>query len=184
MMEKFKDNVSFYWEYFFKNEENSEQVSQTKFLQSLPFFSKLSLRQIRVISEYLHYREYADDEYLFEYGTPGAALFLIFEGSVAIEVPTPSGVNQVAILEDNSFLGELALLSSAERTASARCIKKSKCFALYRNDLDRLADSSPEICAEIYKSLAKVVGRRLEATTKQITSFKEKHGNKNNADAA
>lgn len=183
-MDKLKENVNFYWEYFFKDDEKSEQVTQIKFLQSLPFFQRLSLRQVRVISEYLHYREYMENEYLFEYGNPGAALFLIFKGEVAIEVPTDDGVNHVATLESNSFLGELALLSSAERTAGARTTRPTKCFALYRNDLDRLADSSPEICAEIYKALSRVVGRRLEATTKQITAYKTAHKKKKDSYAA
>ncbi|MBC86103.1 MAG: hypothetical protein CL677_02900 [Bdellovibrionaceae bacterium] len=183
-MEKLKENVNFYWDYFFKDVESSEQVTRIKFLQRLPFFRKLSLRQVRVISGHLHYREYMENEYLFEYGNPGAALFLIFKGEVAIEVPTENGVNHVATLESNSFLGELALLSSAERTAGARTLKPTQCFALYRNDLDRLADSSPEICAEIYKALAKVVGRRLEATTKQITAFKSSTMNKKATHAA
>ena len=181
-MSELKEEVNFYWDYFFKNDESNVEVSQVKFLQKLPFFKSLNLRQLRIIGNYLHYREYSDGEFLFEYSNPGAALFLIYTGEVSIEVPNEEGISQVAKLAEHSFLGELALLSSSERTASARTTKKTKCFALFRNDLHRLAQAHPEIGVEIYKSLATVVGYRLEATTKKITKYKT--GSKSNAPSA
>lgn len=165
-------DINFYWDYFFKNDNDNQEVSQVQFLQKLPFFKSLSVRQLRKIGNYLHFREFTENEYLFEYGNPGAALFLIYTGEVAIEVPTKNGLKTVAILEEHSFLGELALLSASERTASARTTKKTKCFAFFRNDLVRLGEAYPEIGTEIYKALAIVVGKRLEATTKKITAIK------------
>ena len=97
----------------------------------------------------MHEREYHENEKLFEYGNPGAALFW-FNTEISIEIPEEGSSTQVTMLSGATFLGELALLSDEVRTATARTIKKTKCLALYRNDLVALMETDPEIAGEIF----------------------------------
>lgn len=170
--------------YIFKDEGKSEELTQMEFLKKTPFFSGMSKRQLKKVIQVLHIRTFREDEYLFEYGNPGAALFFIQSGQVSIEIPSKENLTQVASLGENTFLGEIALLSSEERTASARAMKKTKTLALYRNDLVKLQEMEPEISSEFYKNLAEVIGKRLMTTTKLLSESGEPKLQKESNDAA
>lgn len=166
------NKTNFFWDFIFSKDDQSEEISQIEFLKSTTFFKRLHKHQLKEVVKIMHSRTYTEGEYLFEYGNPGAALFFIQSGEVSIEIPKDGQLNQVAVLGDNTFLGELALLNSDERTASAKANKTTKCLALYRNDLIEMLASNPQIASEIYCSLAQVVGKRLVETTKTISDFK------------
>lgn len=158
--------------YIFKDESKSEEVSQIDFLSKTPFFKDLNQRQLKKVLQILHVRNFRENEFLFEYGNPGAALFFIQSGEVSIEIPNGDSYDVVTSLKENTFLGEIALLNSDERTASARALRKTECLALYRNDLVKLQEQEPEITSEIYKQLALLVGKRLVTTTRQLRDRK------------
>lgn len=158
------------WENIFKFYK-SEQKSKIAFLKSIPFFSRLRRKQLEEVSQILHERIYDKDEFIFEMGQPGAALFLIQEGEVSIETKSDSGnITQIATLTDHSFFGELALLDESPRSASARSVSKTHAWALFRSDLLKLSVSRPDIACEIYKILANMIGERLKTTNKLLKS--------------
>ena len=83
-------------------------------------------------------RSYDTDESIFEEGQPGAALFLILQGKVAIEICREAGTTRLAVLENGAFFGEMALLDETPRSADARALERTQTLALYRNDLNEL----------------------------------------------
>lgn len=162
------------WENIFKFGK-SEQMSKIAFLKSIPFFSRLRRKQLEEVSQILHERIYEQDEFIFEMGQPGAALFLIQEGEVSIEAKAESNrVTQIATLKDHSFFGELALLDETPRSASARSVTRTHALALFRSDLLKLSESRPDIACEIYKILANMIGERLKTTNKLLKSEDKK----------
>lgn len=156
----------------------SEEASKINFLKSLPFFQDLAPWQLKRVSEVVFERTYEENETLFEQGQPGAALFLVWEGRVAIELESDasrapektSGSRRtiLAQLEKGHFLGELALLDESPRSATARAVVKTKTLALYRNDLKRLIATDPSTACLIYRSLARIVGDRLRTTNEMV----------------
>jgi|GEM_PF-425756 len=155
----------------------SEEASKINFLKSLPFFQDLAPWQLKRVTEVVFERTYEENETLFEQGQPGAALFLIWEGRVAIELdashpeakPKDLGKRTIlAQLEKGHFLGELALLDESPRSATARAFVKTKTLALYRNDLKRLIGTDPSTACLIYRALATIVGDRLRTTNEMV----------------
>jgi CRP/FNR family cyclic AMP-dependent transcriptional regulator len=161
------------WENIFKFHK-SKQKSKIAFLKGIPFFSRLRRKQLEEVSHILHERIYEKDEFIFEMGQPGAALFLIQEGEVSIEANEGNHHIQIATLADHSFFGELALLDESPRSASARSITRTHAWALFRSDLLKLSESRPDIACEIYKILANMIGERLKTTNKLLKSEKPK----------
>lgn len=161
--------------YIFKDEKNTQEMDTLDFLADSTFFKKLSRRQLKKVLQKLHIRTFREDEFLFEFGNPGAALFLIEEGEVSIEIPDKldGSTRVVTTIGSNTFLGEIALLNNDERTASARALKTTRTLALYRNDLVGMTKTDPEIASVIYQSLAQVLGKRLMTTTKMINEQKK-----------
>ncbi len=158
------------WDYLpFLNRQSGPINQRSAFLRNFIFFRNMSNRQLKHIRDVLYERTYREGEYIFEVDQPGAALFIIEEGEIAVEVMVgPNKYAEVATLAGGSFFGELALLDHAPRSASARAKKTSRVLALFRSDLDKLIDTAPDVAACIYKALATVVGERLKATNELI----------------
>lgn len=140
-------------------------LDKVHFLKRNPFFENLDKSELAELAKWVYERDYLANEYVFEWGQPGAALFIIQSGEVSIEIPTTTEESsQIAVLEKAAFFGELALLSDDPRSASARALVPTKIFALFQKDLERLSERHPEITSKIFKSLAMVIGKRLKAT--------------------
>jgi CRP-like cAMP-binding protein len=95
-------------------------LDRIQFLKTVPFFDQLSNRQLKRVSDIMFERTYETDELIFEEGQPGAALFLILDGKIAIEIYRESSTTRLAVLEAGAFFGEMALLNETPRSATAR----------------------------------------------------------------
>ena len=152
------------WETLDRWKRSSPELDRIKFLKTVPFFNELSDRQLKTVSGILFERRYETDEFIFEEGQPGAALFLILDGKVAIEMHRENHVTTLAILERGAFFGEMALLDETPRSANARSLERTRTLALYRNDLSQLIQRDPQTACQIYRALARMVGDRLRST--------------------
>ena len=152
------------WETLERWKRSSPELDRIKFLKTVPFFNELSDRQLKTVSSIVFERRYETDEFIFEEGQPGAALFLILDGSVIIEMRREDHATTLAILERGAFFGEMALLDEAPRSANARSLERTYTLALYRNDLSQLIQRDPQTACQIYRALARMVGDRLRST--------------------
>src|SRR6516165_5675007 len=97
------------WEMLGRWKRSSPELDRITFLESVPFFNQLSKRQIKDVFAILFERTYETNELIFEEGQPGAALFLILDGRVAVEMRRENHTATLAILERGAFFGEMAL---------------------------------------------------------------------------
>ena len=156
------------WQMLGRWKRSSPELDRIQFLKTVPFFDRLSNRQLKSVSDIMFERTYDTDESIFEEGQPGAALFLILDGKVAIEICRETGTTQLAILEKGAFFGELALLDETPRSADARALERTQTLALYRNDLTGLRHRHARTACQIYRSLATMIGDRLRATNELV----------------
>jgi CRP-like cAMP-binding protein len=156
------------WERLERWKRSSADLDRIQFLKTVPFFDRLSKRQLKTVSTIVFERTYEADELIFEEGQPGAALFLILDGKVAIEISRESSMTRLAVLEKGAFFGELALLDDTPRSASARALERTQTLALYRNDLNGLRHQHPRTACQIYRSLATMIGDRLRSTNELV----------------
>lgn len=158
------------WETLKRWKHSSPEIDRIQFLRTVPFFNELSNWQLRRVSEIVFERSYEQGELIFEQDQPGAALFLVVKGQVAVEMYQEHQPVTLAVLEKGAFFGEMALLDETPRSASARCLEKTHTIALYRNDLRRLIQTDPQTACHIYQSLARIVGDRLRTTNELVLS--------------
>ena len=156
------------WETLERWKRSSPELDRIKFLKTVAFFNELSDRQLKTVSSTLFERKYETNELIFEEGQPGAALFLILDGRVAVEMRRENHTATLAILERGAFFGEMALLDEAPRSANARSLEQTYTLALYRNDLSQLIQRDPQTACQIYRALAHMVGDRLRSTNQLI----------------
>jgi CRP/FNR family cyclic AMP-dependent transcriptional regulator len=156
------------WQMLERWKRSSPELDRIQFLKTVPFFNELSHRQLKTVSDIMFERNFEIDELIFTEGQPGAALFLILDGKVAVEMCRENHTTILAILAKGAFLGEMALLNEAPRSANARSLERTYTLALYRNDLSRLIQRDPQTACHIYRALASIVGDRLRSTNELI----------------
>lgn len=158
------------WETLKRWKKSSPEMDRIQFLKTVPFFNELGNWQLKRVSEIVFERSYEPGEMIFEQGQPGAAIFLIMEGEVSVEIVKENVVTSLALLEKGSFFGEMALLDESPRSAFARCVVPTRTLALYRNDLSQLIHTDPLTACHIYRCLARIVGDRLRSTNELVQS--------------
>ena len=156
------------WQMLGRWKRSSPELDRIQFLKTVSFFDRLSNRQLKSVSDIMFERTYDIDETIFEEGQPGAALFLILHGKVAIEMCREAGTTRLAVLEKGAFFGELALLDETPRSADARALERTQTLALYRNDLNELVQRDAKTACQIYRSLAGMIGDRLRLTNELV----------------
>jgi CRP/FNR family cyclic AMP-dependent transcriptional regulator len=156
------------WETLERWKRSSPDLDRIQFLKTVPFFDQLSNRQLKGVSDIIFERTYDVDELIFEEGQPGAALFLILDGKVAVEVVRETSTTRLAVLQKGAFFGEMALLDETPRSATARALERTRTLALYRNDLNGLVQRDPKTACQIYRSLAGMIAERLRLTNELV----------------
>ncbi|HMC25428.1 MAG TPA: cyclic nucleotide-binding domain-containing protein, partial [Candidatus Udaeobacter sp.] len=92
------------WETLGRWKRSSPELDRIQFLKTVPFFDRLSNRQLKTASDVMFERNYDTDESIFQEGQPGAALFLILDGKIAIEIFRETST-RLAVLERGAFFG-------------------------------------------------------------------------------
>jgi CRP-like cAMP-binding protein len=127
----------------------------------------LSLRtsrgDLRRLARIVHERVYRDGEFIFEQGTPGAALYVLRGGMVEILRKKRDGEEiPLAMLEPPASFEELAAVGAeVVHWASARAHGPVSVVAIGRSDLDALSRNFPSLANKILMKLAQVIAVQL-----------------------
>jgi CRP-like cAMP-binding protein len=133
-------------------------VEKVLFLKSIDLFSQIpgeELSQIALITDEVLFD--AGDE-IFREGEPGQTLFFIIDGRVRIH--SAGVVDDLALLGERAVFGEMALLDSEPRSASATAVTDLVCLKIERDDFNEILTEKGEIA----QGIIKVLTRRLRDT--------------------
>ena len=160
------------WAYIFR--PNKEERSLADLLSKLPVFDGLSRGQLKQIMRILHERTYVDGETIFNEAEPGAGLYIIESGRVAISKQIRDG-SPVALAEfvAGNFFGELALIEEIPRSATAKAVEKTNLLAFPKPDLDRLIERQPQLAVKVLYNLSRLVAQRLILANNNIGRLQE-----------
>jgi CRP/FNR family transcriptional regulator, cyclic AMP receptor protein len=151
---------SSFWANFFN--PPAEKTDLKILLKSVPVFSDLSKKDLSLLLEIAHLRNYLAGEYIFYQGDPGIGLHIIRDGEVIVQRSDDQGHTlQLAFLERGDFFGELALVDGAKRSASAIAKKDSQIAVIFKPDIDEFVSAYPKKGIKIFEGLNKIVVTRL-----------------------
>ena len=118
-------------------------------------FAGMNGESLAVIARTLRARRFRRVEVLFHEGDPGDALLVVVSGAVKVVVPSEDGGEAIlATLRRGDFLGELAVLDGAPRSASAVALEATEALALPRDQFLGLVASEPAIRDALLASLS------------------------------
>lgn len=148
-----------------------------QFLRSLEIFKDLNNGELGHMVQVLHARTYRPGEVVFVEGDIGRALFILESGSVELTRRGPGGeAMPLYTMKPGEWFGEMALLESLPRSATATAAETSRLHLLYRTKLEALLLSRPRIGVTIMGHLARLLSTRLRRATGELTASNAAHG--------
>jgi CRP/FNR family cyclic AMP-dependent transcriptional regulator len=125
-------------------------------LREVPLFEGLSDREIRTVSELLHEKTFpAGVEFIVE-DQPGEVVYLILSGSAKVHLEQADGTEVIlAILAEEEVLGEMSLVDSLGRSATATTLEETRVVWLDRDGFWGCLRSMPILAANLQTLLAR-----------------------------
>lgn len=114
-------------------------------LTDLPLFSALDAGERALLAETVDTRALPAGAMLFKAGDPGRAMYVVAKGSMEIFITDLAG-QKIVLTEcgPGEVFGELAMLGTGPRTASAVALEATELLELDRDDLLLLVSKKPE----------------------------------------
>jgi CRP/FNR family transcriptional regulator, cyclic AMP receptor protein len=151
---------SSFWANLFK--PSAKKMENELTLSSYPPFLELSKKDLSLLSNIIHHRQYLAGEHIFAQGDPGIGLYIIREGEVEITYADKVGmILRIASFSKGDFFGELALVDGAKRSASAIAKTDAKVAVIFKPDLDNFIERYPKKGIKILQGVTLIVTTRL-----------------------
>lgn len=110
-------------------------------------------------------RTFEPGETIFAEGDDSREMFVVLEGQVEVVKVSPRGVSlTLATLSRGEFLGEMSLLESLPRSATARAVSKVRLLAIHPGGFLLKIRRDPTFAFEIMQSLS----RRIRVTNETL----------------
>ncbi len=165
-------------------------MNKLELLQNVPAFSRLDGDQLQLLATSLGSQSFERGEIIFHQGSIGGILYIIISGQVRIFTISEAGQElALRIFRDGDFLGELALLDSQPRSASAQAMRPTTALTLHRAAFlhtIEAAHRSPPPCARGYGGAVAATQpsmpsswaapRRRSGSVHQLLSLATQHG--------
>ena len=150
------------------------------FLGQANLFEGFSRAELVRLARGAHERNYGDGEYIYEQGTPGAALFLVRRGVVEIAIRKRDGEEvPILTLEPPASFSEQAVMGAhVVRWSSARARGPVCLVAFGSSDLDALGRNLPQLANKILRKLAEITATRLQLLVEAQFFSEEEQGGK------
>ena len=131
-------------------------------------FRGLSAAEKETLLARARVRRFETGETIFLMGSSGNSMMAVLSGDVRISVPSTDGREIVlAILHENEYFGEIAMLDGKERTADARALTSCTLAILERRDVMALFERNPGAWA----GMVEVLCERLRATDQHVAEI-------------
>jgi len=123
-------------------------------LKTIPLFENLNDESAQLISSNITLEYFPENHMIFNQGDVGDGMYIIKHGQVRIYQGNSDDVDsqvELATLTDNSFFGEMALISETARNANAVALVESEVFVLKNDDFYKVINENPSLTEQIGK---------------------------------
>lgn len=141
------------------------------FLKRIPLFSNIHGEGLKRIADISVEKVFEAGDIVFNEGDIGDVLYIIKKGSVKIFKKLENGEEKtLAVLKEQQYFGEMAILDDSTRSASARAAEDSILLSVDKENFREVVKEFPEIAFEIFK----VFSQRLREANKEISTLSQK----------
>jgi CRP/FNR family transcriptional regulator, cyclic AMP receptor protein len=124
-------------------------------LSGIQFFELLHEDDLQALADVVDSIKLNSGETLFHAGEPGESLFIVRSGSIELYIKDTVGQKIVlTIAEEGDLFGELSLLDSGPRTATALALNDTELLVLDRGDLLLLFEKRPDAALSMLAAMS------------------------------
>jgi len=139
-----------------------------KLLSSIPLFSGLEEKELAVLETHAQQRSFAKNSVLMTEGESPDSLYLIEEGKVKVYLNDHTGREVILAYEEaGGYLGEIALLDDAPRSASVMTLTPTQVLIISKSDFRSCLASNPDVAL----SIIRVLTQRVRKLTEDVRSL-------------
>ena len=140
-----------------------------KHLIYIPLFDNLDTDELKFISNYMQYLEVKANDNVFKEGDVGDYVCFVIEGKLDIMKEAISGKSiKIALLTRGRSIGEMSLIDSYRRSATAKAKTDSKLLTLSKYGFDMILENYPKTGIKILKELARFLSLNLRSTSSRL----------------
>ena len=136
-------------------------------LSNISLFEGLTPAQLDWVAKNAHRRVFAAGTNVMTVEQPGEAVFIILHGTVKIHIEQGGRDVILSILGGGDLLGEMSLIDSMGRSASALTLESSLMLWMDRNAFNYLLDNFPPVA----RNLVKILSARVRLSDQVIQSL-------------
>ena len=128
--------------------------SKIDLIRHVPLFEHCSKKELALIAGVADEIDLPTGKVLIREGDRGQEFFVIISGEVEVRRKG----RKVATLGTGNFVGEMALLSKAPRSATVTAVTPLDVLVIVDRDFIALLDKTPELWLKVARALAERVG--------------------------
>jgi CRP-like cAMP-binding protein len=126
-------------------------AQKTDILARLPIFAKLEPRSMEAVAALARVVAVPAGTVLLREGAPADSFYVIASGTVHIERQG----RFVRSMSDGGFLGEIALVETGDRTATATCATDCELVELGSHEFGRVMATFPDVRARVEAAMVR-----------------------------
>jgi CRP/FNR family cyclic AMP-dependent transcriptional regulator len=136
-------------------------------LSDIPLFAGLTPSQLDWVAQRAHRRSFPAGTNVLTVDQPGEAVYIILHGTVKIHIDQGGRDVILSILGSGDLLGEMSLIDSLGRSASALTLEDSLMLWMDRASFERLIEEHPPVA----RNLVKILSGRVRLSDQVIQSL-------------
>ena len=126
-------------------------IERVLLLKSVSIFSETPESILAEIAHLMEEEDLAENKNVFKEGETGNCMYIIFKGTVRVH----KGIQTLAILTDNNYFGELALLDTDTRSATVTTETECILYKINQEPFYDLIECRPEVIKAVVQNLSK-----------------------------
>lgn len=146
----------------------SVQMEAVRAFNRIPLFSSLTEDETYEIVRMCRIHRMAAGRTLFTQGADGRSMYLVESGSVDVILEQDGRDEIVAQLGAYDILGELALVSPAPRSATARITSDAVIYEIVGTDFDGLIQQGHPAAFKLARAVSRIVCRRIRSVNERL----------------
>jgi len=127
---------------------------------------------VKLLAEFFVVERRVSGEYLFREGDKGESLYFVGSGTVVVVLQVPSQQEQILRkYKAGAILGEMAIYTGDNRTASVRIENDAVLFRLDKDKLEAMSRRFPASTAALHTYIVKVLSERLSRANRNLSRY-------------
>lgn len=140
-------------------------------LDETRIFEGIAWAELEILSRHMSVHEADPEHVLFAEGESGSSMFILVRGKVETFKAGEQGHGVIAMDGAGKAIGEMALIDGEPRSATCVVREPSLLLTLTRENFDKLSRSYPAVSLHLIMRVAKLISRRLRATSGRLIDY-------------